>query len=83
MRVDMYGVESIDIPNLYAQSHQIMANLAGFLYLRRKATSPSVALRSYLRNPVMASSWAVILVVPVGLWFVRSSGFTPDTHVRT
>jgi hypothetical protein len=81
--VDMFGVESIFVPYLYAQSDQIMANVAGFVYLRRNATSSTAALRSYLRNPVMASSWAVILVVPVGLWFARAGGFAPDTHVRT
>jgi hypothetical protein len=81
--VDVYGVEAFYIPFFYAMSDQIGANVSGLVYLRRREDDWSGALRHYARHPVMLTSLAVILVVPVGLLAARLLGFSPTTQVRT
>jgi hypothetical protein len=81
--VDVYGVEAFYIPFFYAMSDQIGANVSGLVYLRRGETGWSRALGRYARHPVMLTSLAVILVVPVGLLVARLLGFSPTTQVRT
>ncbi|MBI2955904.1 MAG: hypothetical protein HYY26_01195, partial [Acidobacteria bacterium] len=81
--VDVYGVEAFYIPFFYAMSDQIGANVSGLVYLRRQETGWGAALGRYARHPVMLTSLAVILVVPVGLLAARLLGFSPTTQVRT
>ncbi len=81
--VDVYGVEGFYIPYFYALSDQIGANVSGFAFLRRREGSIGGAVRRYVRDVVMLSSLAVILIVPVGLLGVRLLGFSPTTQLFT
>lgn len=81
--VDVYGVEGFYIPWLYAMSDQMGANVAGFLYLRRKEGSTGAAVSAYARNPVMLTSLLIVLIAPVGLLIGRLAGFSPETQILT
>jgi hypothetical protein len=81
--VDVYGVEGFYIPYLYAMSDQIGANISGFVYLRRREGSWLKVIEQYVRHPVMLASLAIILIVPVGLFTARLSGFSPTTQSFT
>jgi hypothetical protein len=81
--IDMFGAESFYVPYFYALSDQIGANISGALFLRRQQGSWPVALRIYVKNPVMITSLMVILLVPVGLLMVRVAGFSPTTQKYT
>ena len=81
--VDVYGVAGFYIPWLYAMSDQIGANVAGFLYLRRREGSAGAAVAAYARNPVMLTSLLIVLIAPVGLLIGRLAGFSPETQILT
>jgi hypothetical protein len=81
--VDVYGAEGFYIPWLYAMSDQMGANVAGFLYLRRKEGSAGAASSAYARNPVMLTSLLIVLIAPVGLLIGRLAGFSPETQILT
>lgn len=81
--IDIYGVEAFYIPWLYAMSDQIGADVAGFLYLRRKKRSAGAAATAYARNPVMLTSLLIVLIAPAGLLIGRLAGFSPVTHTLT
>ena len=81
--IDVYGVESFYIPYFYALSDQIGANLSGLLFLLKKHDSRRSALRAYFHHPVMLTSLAIILIVPLGLLAVRMLGFSPTTQKYT
>lgn len=81
--VDVYGVQGFYIPFFYAMSDQVGANVSGLLYLRRNADSWGKTLRNYLRHPVMISGLILIFLVPLGLFTVRSLGFSPTSQVLT
>ena len=81
--VDVYGIEGFYIPFFYAMSDQIGANVSGSIYLRKKEGSWSAAFKRYVRHPVMLTSLAVILIVPVGLLLARFLGFSPTTQKYT
>ncbi|MBN2400544.1 MAG: hypothetical protein JXI33_09440 [Candidatus Aminicenantes bacterium] len=81
--VDVYGVEAFYIPYFYALSDQVGANVSGLVFLRRREKAWPAALSAYFRNPVMVSSLAVILAVPVGLLAARGLGFRPVTQLLT
>ena len=81
--VDVYGIESFYIPYFYAMSDQIGANVSGFLFLRRQQGSSSIALKNYVRHPVMLASLGVIFLVPLGLFLARFLGFRPTTQLLT
>ena len=81
--VDVYGIEGFYIPFFYAMSDQIGANVSGSIYLRKKEGSWSGAFKRYVRHPVMLTSLAVILIVPVGLLVARLLGFSPTTQKYT
>ncbi len=81
--VDVYGVEGFYIPYFYALSDQIGANVSGFVFLRRRGGSTGGAFRRYVRDAVMLSSLAVILIVPAGLLAARMAGFSPTTQLFT
>lgn len=81
--IDVYGVEGFYIPYFYALSDQIGANVSGFIFLRRREGSAAKALKNYLRDAVMLSSLAVILLVPAGLLAARLAGFSPTTQIFT
>lgn len=81
--VDVYGVEGFYIPYFYALSDQIGANLSGFAFLCRRERSAAGAIRRYVRDAVMLSSLAVILLVPAGLLAARMAGFSPTTQLFT
>jgi len=81
--VDVYGVEGFYIPYFYALSDQIGANISGFFFLRRREGSAGRALHRYVRDAVMLSSLAVILIVPAGLFAARIFGFSPTTQLFT
>jgi hypothetical protein len=59
------------------------ANVAGFLYLRRKEGSAGAASSAYARNPVMLTSLLIVLIAPVGLLIGRLAGFSPETQILT
>ncbi|MCS7286851.1 MAG: hypothetical protein RMK30_07875 [Anaerolineae bacterium] len=79
--VNVYGVEGFYIPYLYALSDQIGANISGLFFLWKKRRGLGGALDEYRRNPVMLTSLAVILLVPVGLILARLMGFSPTTNL--
>lgn len=81
--VDVYGIEAFYIPWLYAMSDQMGANVAGFLYLRRKERSAGAAAAAYGRNPVMLTSLLIVLIAPAGLLIGRLAGFSPETQTLT
>lgn len=81
--VNAYEVGGFYIPYFYALGDQIGANVAGLLYIHREERSWRRTARSYGRHPVMRSSLAVILIVPVGLLAARMAGFSPTTQVYT
>jgi hypothetical protein len=81
--VDVYGVEGFYIPYFYALSDQIGANISGFVFLHRREGSAGKALHRYVRDAVMLSSLAVILIVPAGLFTARLFGFSPTTQLFT
>jgi hypothetical protein len=83
MQVDVYGVEGFYIPYFYAMSDQIGANISGLIYLRRNEAAWPAVLRKYFAHPVMLTSLAVILIVPLGLLAVRLWGFSPTTQKYT
>lgn len=67
----------------YALSDQLGANIAGGIFLRKKAGAWGRALSEYVRHPVMLSSAVVVLVVPIGLLIARLLGFSPTTQIST
>ncbi len=81
--LNVYGVAGFYIPYFYALSDQIGANVAGLVYFRRQQKSWSLALRAYVASPVMLTSLAVIVLVPIGLFLVRLAGFSPTNQVYT
>lgn len=81
--LDVQGVQGFFIPWLYAMSDQMGANVSGLLYLRRKEGSFGAAAARYVRNPVMLTSFAIVLVSLVGLLIGRAAGFSPETQVLT
>lgn len=81
--VNVYGVEGFYIPYFYSLSDQIGANMSGLMFLRRKEGSWATAIAQYIRHPVMLTSLAVILLVPVGLLLARVWGFSPRTQTST
>ena len=81
--VDVDGVPGFYIPYFYGLSDQIGANVSGFVFLARKEGSLRRAGVAYFQDPVMLSSLVIILIVPVGLFLVRSFGFSPTTQVYT
>lgn len=81
--LDVYSIEAFYIPYFYALSDQIGANVSGFIYINKKSSSFSEALKSYFKNPVMLTSLAIILLAPLGLLVVRILGFSPVTQKLT
>jgi hypothetical protein len=81
--VNVYGVGAFYIPYFYALSDQIGANISGFVFLHRREKTLAPALVKYFKNPVMLSSLAIILIVPLGLLAARLLGFVPDTQLHT
>lgn len=81
--IDVYGVSGFYIPYFYALGDQIGGNLSSTLFLRRREGSWRGALAVYGRHPVLLTSLAVILVVPLGLLAARLLGFRPSTQVFT
>ena len=81
--IDVYGVEGFYIPFFYALSDQFGTNVAGVIFLRNKAGAWGRALNEYVRHPVMLSSAAIVLVVPIGLLTARLLGFSPTTQTLT
>jgi hypothetical protein len=81
--VNVYGVQGFYIPFFYALSDQIGGNISGLLYLRRREGNWANTVRRYVRHPVMLSSLAVILLVPVGLLAARLLGFRPSSQIFT
>jgi hypothetical protein len=81
--LDVYAVEGFYIAYFYALSDQIGASVSGLLFLRSREGSWSRGLARYLRHPVMLTSLAVILLVPVGLLVARLLGFSPTSQLRT
>ncbi len=81
--LNVYGVAGFYIPYFYALSDQIGASVAGLVYFRRHKKSWPLALRAYLASPVMLTSLAVIVVVPIGLFLVRLAGFSPTNQIYT
>jgi hypothetical protein len=81
--VDVYGVEGFYLPYLYALSDQVGASVSGLLFLKGQRGTWRAALAGYLRQPAMAASLLIIVVVPLGLIAARASGFSPGTQVLT
>jgi hypothetical protein len=81
--IDVYGVEGFYIPFFYALSDQLGANIAGVIFLRRRAGAWGRALHEYVGHPVMLASAAIVLVVPIGLLTARLVGFSPTTQIST
>jgi len=81
--VNVNGVEGFYIPYFYALSDQIGANISGFVYLKKKTGKIDETFRVYLLHPVMLSSLAIILGVPLALFLVRLAGFRPSSQVLT
>lgn len=81
--INVYGVEAFYIPYFYALSDQIGASILGFVFLRRREKAFAPALVKYFKNPVMVSSLAIILIVPIGLLAARWLGFVPKTQLYT
>lgn len=81
--VNVYGVEGFYIPYFYALSDQIGANVSGLLFLKKQERAWPKTLGRYLHHPVMLTSLAIVLIVPIGLFLVRLSGFSPTTQVYT
>ena len=81
--VNVYGVEGFHIPYFYALSDHIGANISGLVFLHRKEGTWQKTIIQYIRNPVMLTSLAIILIVPIGLLLARLSGFSPTTQIYT
>jgi len=81
--VDVNAAGGFYVPYFYAMGDQIGGNVSSTLYLRRREGSWAGALRTYIHHPVLLTSLAVVLVVPLGLLAVRLAGFRPDTQVFT
>lgn len=81
--VNVYGVEGFYIPYFYALSDQIGANVSGLVFLRKKRGTWLKTLGRYVHHPVMMTSLAIILIVPMGLFLARLTGFSPTTQVYT
>jgi hypothetical protein len=81
--INVYGVEAFYIPYFYALSDQIGANIAGFVFLYRREKAFAPALAKYFKSPVMVSSLAIILIMPLGLLASRLLGFMPRTQLLT
>ncbi len=79
--INVYGWEGFYIPYFYAMGDQIGANISGFIYLYGKERSLNKAITSYFKNPIMLSSLAVLIIVPVGLLTARLIGFSPDKNI--
>jgi hypothetical protein len=81
--LDVYGVQGFYIPYFYGLSDQIGANISGLIHLRKRTGDWHSALARYFRHPVMMSSLVIILAVPLALFLVRLTGFSPTTQVLT
>ena len=83
MGIDVYATEGFYIPYFYALGDQIGANISGAVFLRRREGEWARAFSRYVRHPVMVTSLAIVLVVPIGLLVARVVGFSPTTQVFT
>jgi hypothetical protein len=81
--IDVYGIEGFYIPYFYALSDQMGANVSGLLFLHKKEGNWQKTINRYMHHPVMVTSLAVILLVPIGLFIARFLGFSPNTQVYT
>jgi hypothetical protein len=81
--LNVYGIEGFYIPYFYALSDQFGGNISGLVFFRRREGAWGKALRRYFRHPVMLTSLAILLLVPVGLLAARLLGFSPTTQVYT
>ncbi|UCH11126.1 MAG: hypothetical protein JSU61_04340 [Fidelibacterota bacterium] len=81
--INVYGIEGFYIAYFYALSDQFGANISGLLFFRRREGTWGRALARYIRHPVMLTSLAILLLVPVGLLGARLLGFSPTTQVYT
>ncbi len=81
--IDVNAAAGFYVPYFYALGDQIGGNISSTLYLRRREGSWQGTLHAYLRHPVLLTSLAVVLLVPLGLLAVRLAGFRPDTQVFT
>ncbi|UCD39346.1 MAG: hypothetical protein JSW54_07885 [Fidelibacterota bacterium] len=81
--INVYGIEGFYIPYFYALSDQFGANVSGLLFFRRKEGNWASAIQRYIRHPVMLTSLAILLLVPLGLLSARLLGFSPTTQVYT
>lgn len=81
--INVYAAGAFYIPYFYALSDQIGANISGFVFLRRREKVFAPALVQYFKSPVMVSSLAIILIVPLGLLAARLLGFVPKTQFYT
>lgn len=81
--INIYGIQGFYIPYFYALSDQIGANISGMIFLRKKTGNWKKTINLYIQNPVMVSSFIIILIVPFGLLFIRFLGFSPSTQVFT
>jgi len=81
--VAINATQGFYVPFFYAMSDQIGAGIAGFVFLRRRTPTLALALREWLRNPVMLAGLGVVLFVPGALLAVRLLGFSPSNQVLT
>jgi hypothetical protein len=81
--INVYGIEGFYIPYFYALSDQFGANVSGLLFFRRKEGNWQKGFQRYIRHPVMLTSLAILLLVPVGLFVARLLGFSPTTQIYT
>jgi len=57
--------------------------MVAVIFLRKKTGAWGRTLSEYLRHPVMLSSAAIILVVPIGLLIARLLEFSLTTQIST
>ena len=77
-----HGVVGFYLPFCYALTAQIDLNLQGWRRLRPTRRDLQSTVTAYWRDPSLRTGLLILLLVPVALVAVRSSGFRPTTYTR-
>jgi len=79
----LYAARGFFIPYFYAMSEQIGANVSGLIFTKRRGLTWPAAWSNHLRQPSMAASLGIIVLVPCGLPLARLLGYGPTSQMST
>ena len=77
--VDVRAPEGSYVAYFYSLADQLFATINGLRYHIRRAGSIWAGVKGYFLDPVMATSFSVVTLPFLALYFVRSAGWRPNS----